>query len=813
MTISLLCSSLVTFALAGSLPGDPTFTAGGDIQCFEDAGIVDLPGWASDIDFGGGTNPSFVINVDQPSLFTAAPTLDVNSGNLSFQTSDDANGVANLTVQLVTDQGQSAQASIVFRLDPVNDEPSFVCGGPVGVHEDSGLCVERGWATGMSAGPVDEDGQRLNFTVLCDNPGLFAIQPSLDAQSGDLSFAVADEQNGVANLTVILSDGGGSANGGDPFSQPGQGIVSVLAVNDPPLAGLSAGWMMDSLGLFNLYGSGMDDLDTREGDSGSSQNMIMEATLSCNSGTLSLPDAVGVVNFLVGDGYNDALMVMEGTQAGLNQALGHLVYAQDPSFGGEVIVTVSIDDRGNFGVGGPMVAGDNSSLSVNPALGVASPYDIFSLGSTNIFYSQVHGRVAGGGPVFLHQFSVATDSDLQSRRKVVVSGGDLRMQAGIVGHGNAVYCDRRRIDQSVTFLDSSRKPFKKCHIDFAQAEVDLSNMSAGWGLLPPNGTNRFDNGVLRLTGSDPDLNVFTVSRSLIEQARLIVIWTPPGSYGLVNVTGGSLLATEWGMNINRGTRRGVLFNVFQASRLHLENTNFDASLLAPDADVSLSQMHMAGNVVAELVRFVNISTGGERLAGEPFTNPPQASWDGDSSGVDAYAYTLTWTPDSPTEQIVVSRPSPEVLEIHVDGQRVCRQRYEGLSRLVFVGRSDYSNLTIAPEVDLPVELSGLAPVGYDDTIELAAGSGVGGIDVLSNDLAGPAALDPSSVVLVDLPSRGTASVDPSTGLITYQTDPLMAGHADFVDVFSYRAADVAANQTSLRRILVRSGGSSELDQH
>ena len=807
--VSLLASFATTAPVSAQAP---TFTAGPDVVSLEDVGNFTATAWAQDVDLQGGTNAFFDVIVDDPSLFGLSPALDVNSGTLTFTSAADANGVVNMTVQLVTDQGQSAVSSVSVTLLAVNDEPSFNAGVPINASEDSGTSIVAGWATALSAGPSDEAGQAMSFTVGTDNPGLFSVPPSVDPVSGDLSFTVAPDQHGTANLIVVLTDNGGVANGGDDTSQPESGVTTLLPINDGPLAGLADGWVIDSLGVYHLYGNGVDDVDTREGDGASGMTMIMEASLACNEGTMTLPDSAGVVNFLVGDGVNDAFITMEGTVSGISTALGHLVYNEDPGFGGGVVVSLTVDDRGNYGSGGPIGAGDTSSLSVGSALGAATAFDIFSIKQARVWYSQVDGSIAGGGPVRLNHFSMATNPDLVSTDDVLVSGGVLRAYNGIVGHGNAVYCTTHIVADSVTFLDSSQAPRQGCPIDFYEAKRDLQNRSSGWGLLPPTGSTTMLNGVLTLVGNDPSLNVFTVSHTDFQSARLLDVTTPPGAYALINVDGGSLTHGIWGVRITGATRRGVLVNAHQAGYIHLNNVNFDASLLAPDAVLKMGGLYIAGNSVAKNIQTWNVSTLGENLAGAPFDNPPEAGWDGDGTEVDAYDYTLSWTPNSSTEQIDVTRPTPETLDVSVDGFVVSTQRYNCLSRLVFVGRSDFSALNIDASVTLPVELSGLAPVGYDDRVEMASGAKDLVVDVLANDLAGPAALDPSSVAVISGPRLGTVSVDPATGWVTYQRSSKLRNPASdsvVLDSFTYVVSDVSGNQSTPTRVLVTCIGSLE----
>src|SRR5205085_8865553 len=86
---------------------------------------------------------------------------------------------------------------------------------------------------GISAGPSDEAGQAVTFTVTNDNNALFSVQPAV-APNGTLTFTPAANANGVANITVVAHDNGGTANGGQDTSAAQSSTITVTAVNDAP---------------------------------------------------------------------------------------------------------------------------------------------------------------------------------------------------------------------------------------------------------------------------------------------------------------------------------------------------------------------------------------------------------------------------------------------------------------------------------------------------------------------------------------------------------------------------------------------------
>ena len=96
----------------------------------------------------------------------------------------------------------------------MNDSPSFVKGQNQTVNQDAGTQVVNDWAIAISAGGgVDETSQTLMFNVSNNNPALFAGQPTIDS-NGNLSFTPAANGEGIAVVSVALTDDGGTVNGG-----------------------------------------------------------------------------------------------------------------------------------------------------------------------------------------------------------------------------------------------------------------------------------------------------------------------------------------------------------------------------------------------------------------------------------------------------------------------------------------------------------------------------------------------------------------------------------------------------------------------
>lgn len=192
----------------------PTFTKGADQVTEEDSGEQIVAGWATNIDDGDDNATQIVTfnikNNSDASLFASGPTIDGETGDLTYTPAADANGTATITIDL-SDAGTavSAEQSFDITITPVNDAPTFVIGADQSEENDVGLTIIQNWATSINDGdPGPAENQVLTFEISGNNNvGLFADGPNINVV-GDLSFTPMDGTSGVANITVILKDDG-----------------------------------------------------------------------------------------------------------------------------------------------------------------------------------------------------------------------------------------------------------------------------------------------------------------------------------------------------------------------------------------------------------------------------------------------------------------------------------------------------------------------------------------------------------------------------------------------------------------------------
>lgn len=86
------------------------------------------------------------------------------------------------------------------------------------------------WATGISKGGPEDEGQTLTFRLSNNNHALFSVQPAI-ASDGTLTFTLAPDAYGAATVSVYLEDNGGIANGGINHSPTATFQIDVSPVD------------------------------------------------------------------------------------------------------------------------------------------------------------------------------------------------------------------------------------------------------------------------------------------------------------------------------------------------------------------------------------------------------------------------------------------------------------------------------------------------------------------------------------------------------------------------------------------------------
>lgn len=207
-----------------------------------------------------------------------------------------------------------------------------------------------------------------NSTLAIDAPGLISNDI---ATSGYLAQIVTKPQN--ANSFSLFSSGAFVYKpkkgfvGSDGFSYrlkkqhtySNTVTVSLIVhdpgINDPPINTLPTA--MSTLEETPLaIRASVADSDLASGD--------MQVQLNVSSGLLTLLSTSGL-SFTVGDGIADPSLNFTGKLSAVNAALTQLRYLPPISFAGSATLTLSTNDQGNSGTGGPRSDSDSAHITIS----------------------------------------------------------------------------------------------------------------------------------------------------------------------------------------------------------------------------------------------------------------------------------------------------------------------------------------------------------------------------------------------------------------------------------------------------------------
>jgi VCBS repeat-containing protein len=417
----------------------PSFVAGPNLTLDEDSGLQAYSAWATDLMPGPVTalderiqRMDFRVSVTNLGTLHAAdfavpPVIDPLTGQLQFRVAPNVNGTAYVEVRLQDDGGTlnggrdtSPVHTLTIQVTPINDAPTLntttgaltineqatlTFDGPrqlrvadVDVAETAGgelqlsLAVSHGTLTLANTTNLRFDGG------VSSGPRITLYGPVADvnraladpAQGRYLQYTtIPDYFNGTDQLVITVNDQGYSGFG------PATGLtdrrtlpITVRPVNNPPTIQLPAAWTTTALEDTNLPLSGLQVGDAKDEQYAP---VTLQVTLQVAHGKVTVnsnvPGGLSAAN-VVGNGTSS--VVLTASPATINTTLGAadgLFYRPDADYNDyhtdgnpdlDEALTISVNDRGNVGLGGALTTVQAIPLSVTP---VNDPPKILSSGS------------------------------------------------------------------------------------------------------------------------------------------------------------------------------------------------------------------------------------------------------------------------------------------------------------------------------------------------------------------------------------------------------------------------------------------------
>ncbi|MDW8221981.1 MAG: cadherin-like domain-containing protein [Gemmatales bacterium] len=184
-------------------------------------------------------------------------------------------------------------------------------------------------------------GVNATFTQQDINDGLIRYDHNGSETTADsFQFNVRDPSNNFAP--------------GGPFTFH----ITINPVNDAPTITAPTSISVNEDTNFTFSGANLISISDPDANSG-----LLEVQLSVSQGTLTLASTSGIT-FLGGTNNGQATVRFEGTLANINAALNGLVYAPNANYFGPDTLSISVNDRGHSGAGGPLSDSRNVNITV-----------------------------------------------------------------------------------------------------------------------------------------------------------------------------------------------------------------------------------------------------------------------------------------------------------------------------------------------------------------------------------------------------------------------------------------------------------------
>ena len=253
----------------------------------------------------------------------------------------------------VTDSGGlSCEETFTVTVNDLNEAPAI---------NNQSFRVDENAANGTSVGTVvaaDVDASdRLTYSITAgDTRGAFAINSTTGEITVANRAALDYETNPTLRVTVRVMDLGGLA-------AEGTVTVNLNGVNETPIVLAPGDLLSPDAGPIVFCSADGTGISIRDVDAGEG-NIQME--IQVTNGDVTLAGTVGLT-FVLGDGVDDAILILTGTMAAVNAALEGMKFRSRPGYVGPATLRLAVDDHGNSGSGGHLL----DAKAVNILVGAA----------------------------------------------------------------------------------------------------------------------------------------------------------------------------------------------------------------------------------------------------------------------------------------------------------------------------------------------------------------------------------------------------------------------------------------------------------
>ncbi len=743
---------------------------------------------ANDIDPDGTLDATSVVIASQPGNGTAS--ANPATGEVTYTPDHDFFGTDTFTYTVGDDEGNtSLPGTVVVNVAGINDLPAAVRDSVV-TPEDTPIAIS------VLDNDTDSDGTIVpGSATIITGPGHGAVQ--FASGTGVLTYTPASNFFGIDSLTYAVDDNSGAT------SVPGTVVITVTTANDPPVAANDGlGTNEDAAATFDVLANDSDADGTLDVTSVSITQAPVNGAALVNGTTgeiqyIPTADFSGQdsIKYSVADNQgaasnvatvtiavaqvNDAPVAVNDTAStSKNSSLDISVTSNDTDIDGTI-------DTSSLSV----TAASNGTTSLKPGGVVAYTPNQNFIGADSFTYSVRDDQGVLSNPATV--LIVVTSAPLVADDHKTISEGQVATidvlandsdPDGSVDPTSVVFETPAAVGTAAINPTTGVVTYTPPDLDFTSNDQFIFSYR-----VRDNEGNLSDSARVFLTVTD--VNDPPVAQDDVEftpedtPVQLNVLANDTDIDGVVDPATVTLTASPLNGSATVNPTTGVI--------TYTPNANFfgiDAlSYTADDEDGATSN-------TAEVV--INVATQNDTpvaVADQAATNEDVSvavdvvANDTDPDGsIDATQVSITGNPSNGSA--VVNPATGEVTYTPAaDFAGEDSVKYTVKDNLGATSNEAKITITVAPVNDAPVAADDIAATGEDTPVS---------VNVLVNDSDIDGPLAPATVAIVVSPVNGTASVNPTTGEITYTPNQNFAG----ADALSYTVQDdigLVSNQAEL----------------
>jgi hypothetical protein len=749
-----------------------------------------------------------VTAVSTPSHGTA--TIVSGGSAVSYTSTTGYTGPDAFTYTISDGNGGTATGTVSVTVTAVNTQPVNALPGPQTGSEDSSIFFSS--ASGNSISVSDSNNTTLTVQVAVTN-GTFTLGAtaglvvsnngsasvtaqgtiaSLNSGFNNARYTPTPNFNGAASLTLDSLDSSGESDL-DVLT------LSVTALNDAPVNSMPLAVQAAVEDVPETF----SNISISDVDVGAGQLLV---TLTADNGTLISLASTGGLAFSSGDGAGDATMSFTGALSSINAALNGLTVTPTGNFIGMSTLTLTTNDQGNSGVGGPGQDTDTLNItwgSVNdpPVNTVPGPQSIneespltFALNSGTAL--RVSDPDVSAGLMQITLSATSGTLTLGTPGSVTFNSGDGTADVSMTFTGTLA-----SIDTALEGTIYTPAPNFSGTATVTLVSSDLGNSGSG-------GTKTDTDTVAIAIAGINDAPVNTVPGTQSTNEDVARVFSSANGNGIsvsdVDATALQVSLSVTSGSLTLGVKTGLTFQAGDGTAdASMTFTGTIASINAALNGMSFSPAANLGGAVSLTVLSSDLGasgTGGTLSDDDtivinviPVNDPPDAVND-----------TLTIDEDAPpTDVLVLANDSTlpdlgESLSIAavsvpahgtavINGTVITYQpaaNYRGSDSFTYTV-SDGGGGTDTATVAITVVNVNDSPTAANDTFSVLQSSGTNALGVLSNDSSAPDSGETLTIIGLTTAANGTVAITGGGSGLTYTPSPAFTG----TDGFTYTISD------------------------